>query len=72
MSEAENKLLVRNFIAEVMNTGNLDRLHEFVAPAFRDQSDPSGRTPAGDPAGQSRILSSRTPDGSANNGRPIE
>jgi len=56
MSEAENKLPVRNFIEEVINTGNLDRLHEFVAPAFRDQSDPSGRAPAGDPAGQSRIL----------------
>lgn len=43
MSEPENKLLIRRFIEEVVNTGAVERLHEFVAPDFRDQNDPSGR-----------------------------
>jgi predicted ester cyclase len=43
MSEAENKLLVRRFIEEIINTGDTSRLHEFIAAEFREQNDPSGR-----------------------------
>src|SRR5712691_1661674 len=43
MSESENKLLIRRFIEEVINTGNVSRLSEFVALDFREQDDPSGR-----------------------------
>jgi predicted ester cyclase len=43
MSEAENKLLIRKYLEEIVNTGDTSRLHEFVAPDFRDQNDPSGR-----------------------------
>jgi len=32
--ESENKLLVRRFLEEVVNTGDVDRLSEFLAPHF--------------------------------------
>jgi predicted ester cyclase len=43
MSEAENKLLIRRYIEEIVNTGDTGRLPELVAPDFRDQNDPPGR-----------------------------
>jgi predicted ester cyclase len=43
MSQAENKVRIRRFIEEVVNTGDIGRLHEFVAPDFREQYDPPGR-----------------------------
>jgi predicted ester cyclase len=36
MGTLENKLVVRRFIEEVVNTGDLDRLPEFIAPDFRE------------------------------------
>jgi predicted ester cyclase len=32
MSESENKLLARRLLEEVVNTGDVDRLSEFLAP----------------------------------------
>jgi len=32
--ESENKLLVRRFLDEVVNTGDVDRLSEFLASHF--------------------------------------
>jgi predicted ester cyclase len=43
MSTSENKLLIRRFLEEVVNTGDVGRLPEFVAPDFRETLDPSGR-----------------------------
>ena len=34
MSTAENKLLIRRFIEEVVNTGNVDKLAGFVRVRF--------------------------------------
>lgn len=34
MSADENKLLVRRYYEEVLNTGNVDRLAEFISPAY--------------------------------------
>ncbi len=34
MSEAENKLLVRRYIEEIVNTGDVTRLAEFIAPDY--------------------------------------
>ncbi len=38
-----NKRIARRFIEEVVNTGDLSRLEEFVSPDFRESADPSGR-----------------------------
>jgi len=43
MSTTENKLLVRRFIEQVVNTGDTGRLQEFVAPDYRELNDASGR-----------------------------
>ena len=42
MYEAENKRLVRRFIEEVINTGDVDRLRDFIAPDFRERNDRPG------------------------------
>ncbi len=34
MSAEENKLLVRRYYEEIVNTGNVDRLAEFISPAY--------------------------------------
>lgn len=34
MTTDQNKLVVRRFIEEVVNTGNVDRLAEFISPEF--------------------------------------
>ena len=36
MSTEENKLLVRRYIEEVVNTGNVGRLAEFIAPNYAE------------------------------------
>jgi len=37
MSEAENKTIVRRYIEEVVNGGNLDLIDTFFAPQMREQ-----------------------------------
>jgi predicted ester cyclase len=39
MSVADNKALVRRYIEEIVNTGNVDRLAEFIAPDYIDRND---------------------------------
>jgi predicted ester cyclase len=39
MSVAENKALVRRYLEEVVNTGDVDRLDEFIAPDYIDRND---------------------------------
>ncbi|MFO1513808.1 MAG: ester cyclase [Verrucomicrobiota bacterium] len=34
MSTTSNKLLARRFLEQIVNTGEVDRLHEFLAPGF--------------------------------------
>jgi predicted ester cyclase len=36
VSAEENKLLVRRYIEEVVNTGNVERLAEFIAPDYTE------------------------------------
>lgn len=43
MSVDENKLLIRRFIEEVVNTGDVARMHEFVAPDYRERDTEPGR-----------------------------
>jgi hypothetical protein len=45
VSTSENKLLIRRFIEEVVNTGDLSRLHKFVAPGFLGSCAGSGIKP---------------------------
>ena len=42
MGRFENKEIVRRYIEQVVNTGNLDALHEFVAQDYIDHNAPSG------------------------------
>ena len=42
MGRFENKEIVRRYIEQVVNTGNLDALHEFVAQDYIDHSAQSG------------------------------
>jgi predicted ester cyclase len=44
MSTAENKLLVRRYIEEVVNTGNVDDLARFISPDYIDTHDSSGQS----------------------------
>lgn len=39
MSAAENKALVRRYLEEVVNTGNVDCIAEFIAPDYIDRND---------------------------------
>jgi predicted ester cyclase len=39
MSVAENKELVRRYLEEVVNTGDVDRIAEFIAPDYIDRND---------------------------------
>ena len=39
MSLEENKVLVRRYLEEVVNTGDVDRLAEFIAPDYIDRND---------------------------------
>ncbi|MFC2082377.1 ester cyclase [Bacteroidota bacterium] len=39
MAEKENKLLVKRFIEEVINTGNIENIAEFISPGFFETAD---------------------------------
>jgi hypothetical protein len=45
VSEAQenNKALVRRFVEEVYNRGNLDAVDELLAPDYVDHTEPSGK-----------------------------
>jgi predicted ester cyclase len=44
MSVAENKLVVRRFIEEVVNTGNVAKLTDFISPDYVDNYDKTGQS----------------------------
>jgi predicted ester cyclase len=44
MSIETNKLVVRRFLEEVVNTGAVDRLAEFIDPSCNESNDPTGRS----------------------------
>jgi steroid delta-isomerase-like uncharacterized protein len=44
MSTAENKRLVRRYIEEVVNTGNVDRIAQFISPDYIDSHDKTGQS----------------------------
>jgi len=44
MSTADNKLLVRAYIEEVVNTGDVERLERFIAPDYRETLDTTGQS----------------------------
>jgi predicted ester cyclase len=44
VSTSENKLVVRRYLEEVVNTGDVDRIAEFVAPEYVDTHDTSGQS----------------------------
>jgi predicted ester cyclase len=41
--EEDNRALVRRFVEEVLNGGNLDAIHELMAPEYLDHGVPSGK-----------------------------
>lgn len=41
MSTDENKLLVRRYIEEIINSNDMDRLGEFIGPDYIETGDPS-------------------------------
>ncbi len=43
MNTETNKLVTRRFIEEVVNTGDVERLAEFVSPDCRESNDPTGQ-----------------------------
>src|SRR3972149_5075851 len=43
MSLAENKRLVRRYIEEVVNTGNVDTLADFISPDYKETGDRTGQ-----------------------------
>lgn len=40
----QNKAVVRRFLEEVVNTGDVDRLGEFIDPECNESNDPTGRS----------------------------
>lgn len=42
MSESENKRVVRRFIEEIINTGNVERLADVVSDRIFESNDPTG------------------------------
>ncbi|MBZ5553093.1 MAG: ester cyclase [Acidobacteriia bacterium] len=43
MTVEDNKRVVRRFIEEVINTGKVDALEDFVSSACRESNDPTGK-----------------------------
>jgi len=43
VSVERNKSVVRRFLEEVVNTGNVERLAEFIAAECRESNDPTGQ-----------------------------
>ncbi len=44
MSTAENKRIVRRYIEEVVNTGKVETIDEFISPNYFESNDPSGQS----------------------------
>ena len=44
MSTAENKQLVRRYLEEIVNTGNVERLADFISPDYRETGDETGQS----------------------------
>jgi len=44
MSTEENKRLVRRYIEEIVNTGNVDKIAEFVSPDYIEMDDRTGQS----------------------------
>ena len=44
MSEEENKLLVRRYLEEVVNTGNVSEIAEFISPDYIETDDKAGQS----------------------------
>lgn len=44
MSTEENKLIVRRYIEEVVNTGNVDGIARFISPDYVETHDKTGRS----------------------------
>jgi predicted ester cyclase len=44
MNTETNKLVTRRFIEEVVNTGNVERLADFISPDWRESNDRTGQT----------------------------
>jgi hypothetical protein len=44
MSNAENKALVRRYIEEIVNTGDVSRITEFVSPDYFETGNTSGQS----------------------------
>jgi predicted ester cyclase len=44
MSTDANKLLVRRYLEEVVNTGDVSRIAEFISPDYLDTHDPTGES----------------------------
>ena len=59
MSTEENKLLVRRYIEEVVNTGNVERLAEFIAPNYVEVYR-NVRYPVGIEGAKKHVLGGRT------------
>ena len=58
MSADENKLLVRRYYKEVVNTGNVDQLAEFISPAYVEVHD-NTRHPIGLEGAKEHVLGVR-------------
>ena len=43
MSKEENKKVVRRYIEEAVNTGNVDNLEELISPDYTETLDPTGK-----------------------------
>jgi predicted ester cyclase len=44
MSTAENKRLIRRYVEEVVNTGNVDELARFISPDYIESHDKTGQS----------------------------
>ena len=60
MSAEENKALVRRYIDEAVNKGNLDVLDEVLDPNYVNPTSPLGRTPGGVERYRQGVIGTRT------------
>jgi predicted ester cyclase len=59
MSVEENKRLIRRYIEEVVNTGNVENLGQYIAPDYREEGDTTGES-GGIEGARRHILGVRT------------
>ena len=52
MATDDRKTIVRRYIEEAVNTGNVDILDEFISPNYTETLDPNGNTPGVEAARQ--------------------